>query len=554
MSVLDTFYILFKTNSAEAVQDVKTLDKQISDLSAKGKKRTEDEEKQLKELRKQRQASTQDIKDQNAEVGKLGESFTSMAESVITAGAAVLSFGTVFNKIFDTARVNSNLQIQGKILNQNTQDILTYGAAVEAAGGTQEAFQSYLSNTTKIAADAGLPLGKVGDYFANIRKQIEGLTPNEKLRRLGQLGITDPGMIALLEQSNEDYQRSIDLANEHARVTQQDTEMARKFSEQWSRVGQSFQTVETSMTSKALPTLIDVANVLQKVSLWVANDGDTVNSFFASLTGVMIALAVATTAAFLPIIAFGAGLAVLGVGVGKILQGVGLFQGKGAPPTPSHGKLTSQAAESMDFWMQNGLTRAQASAMVAQEARESQGDPNAIGDGGQAHGLFQWHSDRQRNIMAGTGIDVRNSSHGDQLKAALWEMKTRGDFDRLLATDSPEEGAAVATRYFERPADIAGESAMRAKIARDYYNASTMQNVAEAQTTIQVADTTPFSSSAPISNPFGQGGDKTVSITTGNITVHTQATDADGIAQSIDGALHQRFADTAANFDDGVER
>ena len=45
--ILDTFYLLFRTDIPAAVEkDIKGLDKQISDLAAKGKKRSAEEEKE----------------------------------------------------------------------------------------------------------------------------------------------------------------------------------------------------------------------------------------------------------------------------------------------------------------------------------------------------------------------------------------------------------------------------------------------------------------------------------------------------------------------------
>jgi hypothetical protein len=43
MTVLDTFYLLFKTDAPGAKAEAAALDKQLDELEKKGKKRSEDE-------------------------------------------------------------------------------------------------------------------------------------------------------------------------------------------------------------------------------------------------------------------------------------------------------------------------------------------------------------------------------------------------------------------------------------------------------------------------------------------------------------------------------
>ena len=84
--------------------------------------------------------------------------------------------------------------------------------------------------------------------------------------------------------------------------------------------------------------------------------------------------------------------------------------------------LAKGARESFDFWLSQGKSREQAAGLVGMEQGEGNFDPNVRGDWvngrATAGGSFQWHQNRRDAILAGTGIDVYNSSHADQLKAA----------------------------------------------------------------------------------------------------------------------------------------
>nr|WP_246373047.1 phage tail tip lysozyme [Chelatococcus caeni] len=143
--------------------------------------------------------------------------------------------------------------------------------------------------------------------------------------------------------------------------------------------------------------------------------------------------------------------------------------GKTAPPTSEQKR--AYAKESYLFWRSKGLSHEAALGLVANEQAESGFNPNARGDGGRAHGIFQHHPDRRAKILAGTGIDISTASHADQLKAAYWEMtegQERATWRALQGVKSAGEAAAIVTRLYERPADIAGESRKRAAIAEGW--------------------------------------------------------------------------------------
>lgn len=139
-----------------------------------------------------------------------------------------------------------------------------------------------------------------------------------------------------------------------------------------------------------------------------------------------------------------------------------------SPKAPVTSSLTSGGdVDAMKFWMQQGYTKEQAAGIVANMIRESNGDPNARGDGGKAHGLFQWHPDRRAAILKGTGIDVSSASKEDQLKAAAWEMQHEKIFNdeyfrKLKGADA---AGAYFSSAFERPADKMGEALRRGQMA-----------------------------------------------------------------------------------------
>ncbi|MFJ6322258.1 phage tail tip lysozyme [Rhizobium sp. NPDC092014] len=127
------------------------------------------------------------------------------------------------------------------------------------------------------------------------------------------------------------------------------------------------------------------------------------------------------------------------------------------------------ALETYNMVIAAGGTREMALGIIANEAQESGFNPSATGDGGAGVSSFQWHPDRQRAILKGTGIDVTNPtiSHTDAIRAMLWEAqhgddaKARQAWEAMKNAGSPREAAAIFSNLFERPLARQTEAANR---------------------------------------------------------------------------------------------
>lgn len=113
----------------------------------------------------------------------------------------------------------------------------------------------------------------------------------------------------------------------------------------------------------------------------------------------------------------------------------------------------------------------------------------AVGDGGKAYGLAQWHPDRQASFQREFGKDIRQASFEEQLKFVCHEL-LRGDEKRagreLLSQHTAAGAAAAVSRYYERPANTAQEMDTRANIAQQLEQ-TLGQTHGQAQQTQQVA-------------------------------------------------------------------
>lgn len=358
--ILDIFTILFNSNAKDAAKDTKDLEKQIDSLTAKGKNRSEAENKQLIQAKKQLKEVTGELKEQQKAVDNISNSFVSLIENGVGAFTALASFSVLKSGLLDAAKLNSELYVQQQITEQNAGELRGWASAVEAAGGSSQGFLGSLSAMTQKAAEAGLPLRNVTDlmrYFNQLVHQRgpDGqIIPEQEQRRLLTLnGITDPGMIALLEQSNDEFEKSIALMQKHADATNKAAPASREFEEQWSRTGQTFQDVYSIIDADILPIFTSLNKKVEEFGDYLANHPKTAEGFFG-LMG--IAAASASSAIAGVILRVGVLRSILlGLNGLKLLIPIGLSWeiGKAARDiaTGSRDSYLGQVADEVSNWL-----------------------------------------------------------------------------------------------------------------------------------------------------------------------------------------------------------
>jgi len=134
----------------------------------------------------------------------------------------------------------------------------------------------------------------------------------------------------------------------------------------------------------------------------------------------------------------------------------------------STGTATEQSAGAMKQLQGMGWTKNQAAGLAANLWTESQMNPGAVGDHGQAYGIGQWHADRQDAFKKFMGKDIHGSSLEEQLKFVNYEL-TEGSERKagkdLKATTTARAAGQVGSREYERPANVEGEADSRGNMA-----------------------------------------------------------------------------------------
>lgn len=116
--------------------------------------------------------------------------------------------------------------------------------------------------------------------------------------------------------------------------------------------------------------------------------------------------------------------------------------------------------DAYNFFVAQGYPSHVAAGIVANIKHESNFNVNAVGDGGQAKGLAQWHPDRQ-NALRKAGFNLNDFNNS--LQAIDWELKNseKTAYAKLMQASTPQEAAQAFDHYYERSSGSTTNSRMR---------------------------------------------------------------------------------------------
>lgn len=150
-------------------------------------------------------------------------------------------------------------------------------------------------------------------------------------------------------------------------------------------------------------------------------------------------------------------------------------------PTPDLQK------KALAFFQKAGWSKEQAAGIVANLVAESGMDAHAVGDNGRAYGVAQWHPDRQRAFREWAGKDIRQSTLDEQLAFVNHELTAGGEKAAggiLRGLKSAAEAGAAVSRYYERPADAAGEARRRGAAAANLVDGARLTGGSGSRTVV----------------------------------------------------------------------
>jgi len=455
---------------------------------------------------------------------KADSAFGGLTKSALQFGAVLASKLAIDKVVGDFQRAGTELNNFNRLTGLSTQNVQALSQALVAQGGSaQDAFAAmqkvqdlmasqitgnvgWFGDVAKLGLDPSAIIGAqdTAEALANIAGSFEKMTPlNQRLA--GQALGFDENTIRLLMKGRDEVERQLDSRGKLGIMTQKQVEDAARLTKASAELNLVFTDMGNTIAGELVPAFAEMA---EDFTTFYRDNKDLVDSGLEAFFGTLAKNVELVSAALILMGGASAlkGLAALRalVGLGGVAGAAGAAAGGSAAATVGASGLaiaggsaaallyssslnegedkelinnrirrgqSEAAAATIDFFRAKGWSEDQAKGIAANLEQESNFQPDAVGDGGNAYGMAQWHPDRQANFAKFSGKDIRQSTAQEQLEFIHYEL-TRGTEksagQKLKMATSAPEAAGIVSQHYERPADTNGEIARRAAIAESY--------------------------------------------------------------------------------------
>lgn len=540
MSVMESFYILFESDSSEVKKGAEDAKKTTDDLN-------------------------RSLKTTDQVSGQVGASFTRMLTAAGSLFAGVLSVGAIVSATTAAADYSDKLGELSTALGINIQDLDVWGRAVALSGGTADDFQATAKSMTAALADfATKGTSRAAPFFEELgikmvdstgkARNFMDLLPEiadsfSKLSNAESFGIgqkmgLDQGTIMLLQSGRREVDAMIAKQKELGAVTKEDAEISAKFNDQWDITRQAFQQLFVQVGSSVLPAFTKVLEIIENVGAFFKR-----NSQF--IVGLLIGLGAAITFFVLPplLTAAGAALAMAapfllaGAAVAALVGIFALLYDDVMAFKSGNDSLIGQIVEKYPllaeivkalagvflwFWdVAAGLLQFLVELFTNPSEAFSNLENNVANGLVRLQGLFPSLFEvigQLGDVMSSVGETVVN----------IW--------DSIIETVSNAIGFVMGA--IDKIVNAYGK-------VKSFLGLGDNTNVQIGQQQLAIASQSPIAnqSSTAITS---SAQSRSTSVNVGTVTVNTQATDADGISKAIGSSMKEQMKAANSSFDDGV--
>lgn len=512
--ILDIFTIMFEADTSKADSGVRKTQQSTNEL-------------------------VESLQDADKQAGKTGQALAGFAAKAIAGLTAVLSAGQAISGALGRAEDIAAIERTSNALGVAVEEVDAFGKAMVQLGGDAqgardsltdmaesigEALQDVESGRAKTFAALGVDLRNVdgsaidaAEGMLRLAESVEGLSQGEAVFRIKELGITDNRTVEALLKGRKELERLLKVQKEANPLTAEQVKRAKELTETMGGWKNATSNAAAQFFDMLIPALTKVIGWLTKIVDWAGEHKDFVVGFFIAIAGVvaaiylpaMISAAAATLAATWPILAIGAAIVAAAAAFALIyddimnfIDGNDSMIGQLITQYPIIGDVINTLVAAFKQLMEWGG--------VAFEFLKS--GAASLLEGFQAFG---------------NGIIAVFEFIG-----AMWKAQ----FDFIMAgVDMVKNGLTSVAEFFG-------------------FGGGGEDSVAAANQQLNAASTNPMNavSSNAISNTANNSSETNVQV--GQVTVNTQATDAQGISQSVGGELQTQLKNLEAETATGVDR
>lgn len=551
--VLETFYFLFESDASK-------LEAGLNDANRK----TDQLERNLQ--------------DTDKAAGMVGGSLATMARTLGAALGGLLAFGAVKATVLETADAMDLLNDRAQALDISVSDLDAWGRAAQMSGGSAEGFAGSLESlNTGIVALATTGKGRLLPFLKELglsTKDVEAATKDplsallkmadtfEGLSRAEAAGLgekigLDRGTINLLSEGRAGVEALVAKQREFGVVNEGQAEKAALFNDTLDEWRFTFGTVKRELVTTLLPPLTDFFRTLSKIVAWMSDNRPFVVAFFGSIAAVLVgkyipaalAAARANWAMIAPYIAAAAAIAAFGAVVALVAddlyafgQGHDSVVGEAAKKWPLVGDAIRGVGTSMSVLMAAteayGVLLGEVFAGGGVEAVETFSNKIrfAVDEISQLFPTIGITFDLATKVMQ-RAIEVVMSAWNHFISKVEFGLSVFSKISSVIGDLNKISITGGANPLFGAPAALPPETA---------------SGVAKAQQSLANTNTSLMSQTSSSIANSRTNTTKTTNVTTGPITVQTQATDGQQVAAELGKSLKSEMLSAIDESDDGV--
>ncbi len=321
MSVLDTFYILFKSDAEDVEKGAAKAKTAVDDLEA-------------------------GISGADKASISLGKKFNTLATQAVAAFASIYSVTQLISGAQGISETSTGLGVLGDVLGESSSEIVNWGRAVQNMGGDSKAFEGSLRSLSGSLNDALVNgpnaatdmLAKMGvgtrdaaghmktvlQILPDIAGEFEGLTRASALARGQALGL-DEGTILLLMEGEDAVSRLVGRQRELNQVSDDEIDALRLLNAQWNEYKNLLSDSGTEILSGLLPALKKVEEGVRMFVDFLSENETEVLAFFKGVGVIVGALAIKALILAAPFLLTVAAIGAMALGIGLLLDDVKKF-------------------------------------------------------------------------------------------------------------------------------------------------------------------------------------------------------------------------------------
>lgn len=322
------------------------------------------------------------LNDVDSTTTKVNSSFKAMAltaaAAIVSAAALSVSFGSLGSRQNEI----HNLANEADRLGESVGNLDAFGRAIQSIGGDANSAISSMAGLSStvtsmlrgLDTESGKTFGFLGVHLKNTDGSIKStsalilelsdavsrMSSSDAYFHLENLGITDTKTIEAMRRGRAELQRLIDAQKAQGVITDAQVESARRFNESLGTIKTMAQAAGNSILDSMLPYIEMAMSSLSGVVTWVRENEDVVTGFFIAVGAAvtlyflppMLAAAGAAIAAMLPFLLVAAAVTAIGVAFALAYEDVMAFMngqdsliGKIVTKWPMVGKIFSSLVD-----------------------------------------------------------------------------------------------------------------------------------------------------------------------------------------------------------------